>query len=190
MSKSITIALAALAALVLALPGAASAKTERAEKSVNVVLAGDNDANTIAVGVSADGRSYTIESSSPLEVGGNICTHPEGRENQLLCEAAPIAGFEVNGNGGDDTITLSATVPVPATLRGGPGEDRLSGGAGADKLVGGPGNDTLVGRGGDDSLFGGAGEDNLSGGPGADHLYGGAGTDLLNGGPGVNELVQ
>ena len=165
--------------------------TERPpEKSVNVVLAGDNLGNTISIGVSADGRQYTIESAAPLEVGGGICWHPEANEDSLLCEAAAIAGFEINANGGNDTITLAATVPVPATLRGGPGEDRLTGGAGNDKLVGGPGEDKLSGGGGNDSLFGGEGDDQLSGGAGDDRMLGGSGNDVLVGGPGVNEVVQ
>lgn len=181
--------LIAATALVGALAPTAQA-TERPEQSINVVLAGDNLANTISIGVSPDGRQYTIESATPLEVGGEICWHPEGDEDKLLCEAALIAGFEINGNGGDDTITLAATVPVPATLRGGPGDDHLSGGAGNDKLVGGPGDDTLTGRGGNDSLFGGSGDDTLIGGSGDDRLLGGAGLDTLLGGSGVNEMVQ
>ena len=189
--KKVSAIVAALAALLaLALPVAAGAKEARAEKSVIVVLAGDEAANTISVGVTPDGRGYTIESSAPLEVGGSICSHPSGREDQLLCEAAPVAGFEVNGNGGDDTIALGASVPIPATLRGGPGNDRLTGGAGADKLVGGAGNDALSGGAGNDSLFGGPGEDKLAGGAGDDNLVGGAGLDTLVGGAGTNQLVQ
>jgi Ca2+-binding RTX toxin-like protein len=179
----------AVAALVGVLAPLAHA-TERPERSINVVLAGDNLANSISIGMSADGRQYTIESASPLEVGGEICWHPESSEDDLLCEAAAISGFEINGNGGDDTLSLAATVPVPATLRGGPGDDRLTGGAGNDKLVGGPGADTLVGRGGNDSLFGGSEDDSLSGGPGDDRLFGGTGIDVLLGGSGVNEIVQ
>lgn len=182
--------LIAVAALVGVLAPVARATERVPEKSVNVILAGDNLANQISIGLSTDGRQYTIESAAPLEVGGEVCWHPDGNERGLLCEAAAIAGFEVNGNGGDDTIVLAPTVPVPATLRGGPGNDKLVGGAGNDKLVGGPGNDGLSGRGGDDSLFGGPGEDQLSGGPGNDKLYGGAGNDVLVGGPGINELVQ
>jgi Ca2+-binding RTX toxin-like protein len=164
--------------------------TERTEKSVNLVLAGDDLSNTISVAVTPDGRQYTIESAAPLAVGGELCRHPEGDESQLLCEATAIAGFEINGNGGDDTITLATNVPVPATLRGGPGEDKLTGGAGNDKLVGGPGNDKLTAGAGNDSLFGGSGEDQLSGGNGDDRLLGGSGMDLLLGGSGVNEVVQ
>lgn len=156
------------------------------ERSLTVLLAGGNEANLIKIGISADGRSYTIESDAPLEVGGTVCTHPEGSPNALACEATAIAGFEVNANGGDDAIVVGREVTVPVTLRGGPGDDRLIGGAGGDKLIGGVGDDFLVGRGGDDWLYGGGGDDHLFGGPGNDVLRGGDGMNVLFGGSGVN----
>jgi Ca2+-binding RTX toxin-like protein len=141
-----------------------------AEHSINLVLAGSPGEDKITIELSADGRSYEIESATPLEVGGTVCTHPEKLTTKLLCEAAPIAGFEINTGAGNDVVTLGKTVPVPATIRGGEGNDVLTGGAGADKLLGGPGNDTLIGRGGNDLLVGGPGEDILIGGPGQNIL--------------------
>jgi Ca2+-binding RTX toxin-like protein len=140
------------------------------EHSINLVLAGSPGEDRITIELSADGRTYEIESATPLEVGGTVCTHPEKLPTELLCEAAPIAGFEINTGAGNDTVTLGRTVPVPATIRGGEGDDVLTGGAGADKLIGGPGNDTLIGRGGNDLLIGGPGEDVLIGGPGQNTL--------------------
>ena len=168
-----------LAASVLAaslLSGSAGAVTRvqrvavAAEHSLNLVLAGSPGDDRITIELSADGRSYEIESATPLEVGSTVCAHPEKRAEALLCEAAPIAGFEVNTGAGDDTVTLGRTVPVPATVRGGEGNDVLTGGAGPDKLIGGPGDDELNGRGGDDVLIGGPGEDKLIGGPGQNVL--------------------
>jgi Ca2+-binding RTX toxin-like protein len=158
------------------------------ENAVNLVLAGSPGDDRITIEVSADGRYYEIESATALEVGGTICTHPGKRPEALLCEAAAIAGFEINTGVGDDTVTLGATVPIPATIRGGEGADVLTGGNGADKLIGGPGNDELVGRGGNDLLIGGAGNDTLVGGPGDDTLRGGLGQNSLVGGPGKNIL--
>jgi Ca2+-binding RTX toxin-like protein len=140
------------------------------ENSVNLVLAGTSGEDRITIELSEDGRSYEIASDAPLEVGGSVCTHPEKQADELLCEATTIAGFEVNTGAGDDVVVLGRTVPVPATIRGGDGDDVLIGGAGADKLVGGPGNDELVGRAGDDLLIGGAGNDRLMGGPGQNTL--------------------
>lgn len=141
-----------------------------AEHSVNLVLSGSPGEDRITIELSADGRSYEIVSASPLEVGGTVCTHPEKRAEELLCEAIPIAGFEINTGAGNDVVTLGRTVPVPATIRGGEGDDALTGGAGADKLIGGPGDDELIGRGGNDLLIGGSGLDKLNGGPGQNVL--------------------
>jgi Ca2+-binding RTX toxin-like protein len=138
--------------------------------SINLVLAGSPGEDRIAIELSTDGRSYEIESASPLEVGGTVCTHPEKVTTELLCEAIPIAGFEINTGAGNDDVTLGRTVPVPATIRGGEGDDVLTGGAAADKLIGGPGEDELVGRAGNDLLVGGPGIDRLVGGPGQNIL--------------------
>jgi Ca2+-binding RTX toxin-like protein len=183
MKRAILIAITALAAQVAAVGHAAA-------PPLTVLLAGGAEANTIVLTLSADGRSYVIDSVVPLDVGGSVCSHPEGRENELICEAASIGGFEVNAGAGDDSVTVAREVPVPVTLRGGPGQDRLAGGAGGDKLVGGSGDDVLVGRAGADSLFGGPGDDRLVGCSGNDLLRGGSGEDTLLGGSGQNEMMQ
>jgi Ca2+-binding RTX toxin-like protein len=172
----LVLAVLVLTAQVTAAAGAASPSLRRTgpnprvepltEPGLNLVLTGSPGDDRITVELSADGRYYEIESATPLEVGGTICTHPEKRAEALLCEATAIAGFEVNTGVGNDTVTLGRAVPVPATIRGGEGDDALTGGAGADKLNGGPGVDELVGRGGDDLLVGGPGYDTLVGGPG------------------------
>jgi hypothetical protein len=180
MKKAILIAMAMLAL------GAAPARA--AEESVNILLTGGPEANDIEVSLSPDGRTYSIVSVVPLEVGGEVCVHPEETATELACEAATIASFEVDAGGGDDRVVFAADVRVPVTLRGGPGNDRLVGGAGADKLIGGPGNDVLVGRAGRDLLYGGPGKDKLIGGPGDDVLRGGAGQDTLIPGSGHNQV--
>jgi Ca2+-binding RTX toxin-like protein len=158
------------------------------ERSLTVVLAAGPEAASIAISLSPDGRDYLINSSSALEVGGNVCSHPEGNSFELLCEAVPIAGFEVNAGPMDDSVIVSREVPTPVTLRGGAGNDKLIGGAGNDKLIGGPGNDILVGRGGDDWLYGGPGNDIVVGGSGDDVLHGGSGQNVMLGGSGHNEI--
>jgi len=186
-------ALLLAASIAAASAGATSTLAKRAiatpEPALNLVLTGTPGEDRITVELSADGRYYEVESATPLEVGGTICTHPEKRAEALLCEATAIAGFEINTGVGNDTVTLGHTVPVPATIRGGEGDDVLTGGAGADKLIGGPGDDELIGRGGDDLLIGGSGDDTLNGGSGDDVLHGGSGQNVLVGGSGKN-LVE
>jgi Ca2+-binding RTX toxin-like protein len=157
--------------------GGQSLAAARAGSGYTVVLAGGSGPNDLRIGLSADGRSYLIVSSTPLEVAGGPCTHPPGAEAELSCEAAAVAGFVFNGGAGDDVVAVSPAVPIPVTLQGGPGNDKLVGGAGSDKLVGGSGNDRLIGRAGNDWLYGGSGEDVLLGGPGRDTCIGGPGRD-------------
>jgi Ca2+-binding RTX toxin-like protein len=184
MKKAIVTLLAALAALAPAHSLAAGPPT------YNVVLAGGEEANVIHIWLTPDGRQYVIDSVVPLEVGGTVCANPEGRTNELVCDAPSIAGFEVNAGGGEDEVSVAKQVSIPVTMRGGPGNDTLIGGSGPDKLVGGSGDDTLVGGSGDDVLYGGSGADRLIGGPGNDVLNGGPGVDILVGGPGNDVLKQ
>ena len=177
MKRLCLLLLAALATAAIVAVSAAAAhvptsKTAYAatEHSINLVLAGSPGEDRITIELTPDGRSYEIASATPLEVGGTVCTHPEKQAEALLCEAIPIAGFEINTGAGNDVVTLGRTVPVPATIRGGEGDDVLTGGAGADKLIGGPGDDELVGRGGNDLLVGGSGIDSLNGGSGQNVL--------------------
>lgn len=174
--------------LILVLVACFAAPAAGAQASVTILLSAGPGDDVFDVKLSQDGRTYLIDSLSPLEAGGGICTHEEGSVHELTCEAKAIGGFEADGGAGDDSVIISPKILVPATLRGGPGEDRLRSGGGADKLLGGPGHDYLSGEAGNDWLFGGAGEDWLWGGPGEDRLVGGSGPDYLNGGSGNDEV--
>ncbi|HEX2096754.1 MAG TPA: hypothetical protein VHF50_05235 [Solirubrobacterales bacterium] len=183
MKKALLI-LAALVAVLAVLPATPAAG------AYNVLLAGGPEGNRIHIFLTPDGRKYVIESVVPLEVGGEVCVHPEGHENELVCDAPQIASFEVNSGAGEDIVSVTPTVPVPVTMRGGPHRDLLIGGGGADKLIGGSDNDRLIGGAEGDALFGGQGADFLSGGGGADLLIGGPDKDLLRGGPGRDAEIQ
>jgi hypothetical protein len=185
MKKTIVIMLAALAACSAS---AAGAETPPEPSSYTIVLAGGATQNTMRIWLTPDGYSYVIDSAAPLEVGGTVCQNPPENPNELICKAPLVAGFEVNAGPREDTISVTPTVQVPVTIRGGAGNDLLLGGSGSDRLIGGPGSDRLGGRGGDDQIFGGPGGDILRGGPGDDALHGGPGNDLLHGGSGENVL--
>jgi hypothetical protein len=180
---------AILTAMVVLVAWAATS-AHAAEPKLTVLLAGGVEESAIAIALSPDGRSYVIDSLAPLEVGSDVCWHPEAMETELICAASSIGGFEVNAGGGNDTVTVAREIPIPVTLRGGPGQDRLVGGGADDRLVGGSGDDTLIGRAGNDSLFGGSGNDRLLGGSGDDQLHGDSGADTLLGGSGSNQLLS
>lgn len=184
MKRTILIALALLAAVPAGLARGAE------PGPVTLLISGGNGNSGLHVSLTTDGREYLIVSTDPLEVGGSLCSHPsEEVPNELLCKAPAIAGFEVNAGGGSDSVFFTSDIPVPVTIRGGAGADRLYGGGASDKIIGGPDNDLLVGRRGDDWIFGGPGPDRIIGGPGNDQLRGGPDKDKLVGGPGQNELL-
>jgi Ca2+-binding RTX toxin-like protein len=181
MKRALLIAITVLVAI--------AATPAHAAERFNVLFTGGAENNMLDIRPSLDGRAYIVNSMVPLEVGGSVCTHIEGRENSLSCEAVAIAGFEVNSGPGDDSVVISPKIAIPVTLRGGPGDDRLRAASGADKLIGGSGDDYLQGGGGDDLLVGGEGDDWIWGQGGNDRLVGGSGDDLLLGGPGANTVV-
>jgi Ca2+-binding RTX toxin-like protein len=175
--------------IMLAILAAQTAPIAHAETTYTVVLAGGAVQNSIRIWLSPDGRNYVIDSAVPLEVGGAICENTPGMTGELTCKAPLVAGFEVNGGEGDDTVSVSSAIELPVTMRGGPGNDTLVGGSGPDKLIGGEGNDKLAGRGGSDVIYGGPGNDELLGGSGNDVLRGGS-TDIMDGGSGRNTLIR
>src|SRR3954464_6936909 len=174
MKKSLLIALTLLAALPV-LP--AHAETG----PLTLLIAGNKENNAFSIILSPDGREYRISSTLELETGGDICSHPEEIPTELACKATAIAGFEVNAGSGNDTVIFSSDIPIPVTIRGGQGKDRLIGGGASDKIIGGPDDDILVGRRGDDWILG---------GPGQDRLEGDRGNDQLDGGPGPDQLIR
>jgi hypothetical protein len=158
----------------------ARASSSPTAHAYTLLLVGGPGPTDINISLSADGRTYAISANGPLEVGVPACANPPANLDELICQAPSIGAFEVNGGNGGDTEIVGRTVKVPATLRGGSGND---------VLVAGGGNDTLIGRAGDDTLIAGPGNDRLYGGPGNDRLKAGSGNDLLNGGPGYDICV-
>ncbi|HEY2411086.1 MAG TPA: hypothetical protein VGI40_02525, partial [Pirellulaceae bacterium] len=86
--------------------------------------------------------------------------------------------------GGNDSVTLTGAVPIPAVVDAGAGDDTVDG-SGLTSLtnslraLGGAGNDTLAGGPANDTLDGGDGNDTITGGPGADQMTGGSGSDTF-----------
>ena len=100
--------------------------------------------------------------------------------------------FQVNGLGGDDSVTANDGVGAATLLSvdGGTGVDTVNGSDGPDLILGGEGNDVLGGGGGDDRVVGDRGSDTLNGGAGDDTLVwnNGDGTDVVNGDGGRDDV--
>jgi Ca2+-binding RTX toxin-like protein len=75
---------------------------------------------------------------------------------------------------GDDHLTISSQVKVPAVIHGGPGADHLNSGGAPAALLGDQGDDHLLGGAGRTILIGGGGRDVLTAGAGGDVLLGGS----------------
>ena len=86
---------------------------------------------------------------------------------------APTGQIFVFAQGGNDSVTVDATVASPTQIYGGDGNDSLSAGGGSAILFGGAGSDHLSGGGGRSILIGGAGADQLAAFSGEDILIGG-----------------
>jgi len=100
--------------------------------------------------------------------------------------------FEVNGLGGDDSVTANNGVGAATllTVDGGAGADTVNGSEGADLILGGEANDVLSGGGGDDRIVGDRGNDTMNGGAGDDTLVwnNGDNTDVANGDAGRDDV--
>jgi Ca2+-binding RTX toxin-like protein len=100
--------------------------------------------------------------------------------------------FQVNGLGGDDSLTSVDGVGARTLLAvdGGAGADVIKGSDGPDLIVGGEGNDTLDGGAGDDRIVGDRGSDTMNGDAGDDTLVwnNGDGSDVLNGDDGRDDV--
>ncbi len=95
----------------------------------------------------------------------------------------------IYGQQGNDQITISAALLLPAVIFGGQGNDVIVGGGGNDQIEGEDGNDTINGGAGDDTLCGDNGRDVIVGGLGNDTLFGEAGNDVLAGSLGDDVLL-
>ena len=100
--------------------------------------------------------------------------------------------FQVNGLGGDDSVTANDGVGASTLLSvdGGAGADTVNGSDGPDLILGGEGNDILSGGGGDDRIVGDRGNDTMNGGTGDDTLVwnNGDDTDVANGDAGRDDV--
>jgi Ca2+-binding RTX toxin-like protein len=165
-----------------------------------LAVVGDADPNDITVAAAVGGELQVTNNGAAVPIQSAV--------TPTLDNTLAVAVF---GKGGDDTLTIDASLGgVAAALYGGDGndiltaqhygytllsgdagDDVLQGGGGYDLLLGGDGNDSLNGGGGSDALFGGAGNDTLDGG-GADGrrdlLVGGRGTDTFSRHAGENDL--
>ena len=172
-------------------------------KGADVMIGGDgNDTLVWNNGdgsdfIDGDAGSDTTEVNGSPTLGDTFTLEPNaGRINFQRTNLVPFTldasteRFQVNGLGGDDSISASDGVGALALLSvdSGAGNDTVTGSDGPDLILGGEGNDVLDGQGGDDRIVGDRGSDTMNGGTGDDTLVwnNGDGSDIINGDPPPN----
>jgi hypothetical protein len=117
----------------------------------------------------------TLPSSAP---GVNLNAQEDGASPDIDVEAPGTRDFEVDAEGGDDSVTGMGGPGFAGPLRtgfvfaeGGTGNDFLQSGPRGAALGGDEGRDILVGSPHEDLLEGGSGRDKMFGGHGSDRMY-------------------
>ncbi len=123
--------------------------------------------NTLyVIGTDHDDKVTINQAGSAYRVHADFLTTGSFRD-------VPIAGISrivVQVCGGNDHVTISGGISLPALIDGGDGDDKLNGGNGPNIILGGRGND---------QINGGSARDILIGGTGADRLVGNGDEDIL-----------
>jgi Thrombospondin type 3 repeat/RTX calcium-binding nonapeptide repeat (4 copies) len=169
---AITAALA-LAAMAALMPASASGHSlVRPGGSVVSYLSADaTSLNTLRVGVSGNRiefRDETVDggmdpgSCTPGDIGAG------GYIVSTYCQLSGVKRVRIDLGEREDSATVS--LPIAATILGGPGADNLASGDANDELSGGEGNDLVSGGGGNDVMAGDQGLDTLTGGAGSDEI--------------------
>jgi Ca2+-binding RTX toxin-like protein len=170
---------------------------------------GDDSGNTIAVTVSQNDDTFTLDGTTYTDVAFILVNSGNGNDavSLISVDGSGMIGAAVNGQGGDDSITVN----FDAAVSGGDGNDSIylsdsyrgeaHGGAGDDKIyisgdcvdaviMGDDGNDlidcsnnncgvTVHGGEGDDTIYGSAYCDTIYGDGGTNQLIGNGGNDTF-----------
>jgi Ca2+-binding RTX toxin-like protein len=201
--KSLKLLLAVAAFAVLALPAVASAATISYDSSGALNYQADSGERNY-FGFYKEGSRLAVSDSgaSSINYPAGVC-EPGWVSYVVVCDMPTAIKASLDdqndiadgskeitipqtfdGGAGPDTLRHDAFAPNSITLRGGPGDDKVTGGAGPDVLEGGDGVDELTGRDSADQIYAGPGNDKLLG----DAVNVDRAADVLDGGDGVDTI--
>ena len=133
--------------------------------ALDITTAAYNEGTQLVINGSAKNDNINVTRTD----AGLLITNTGGWNTLITGDYKSI---RVNGNAGNDTITIDASVNTNTVLHGNAGNDSLTGGNGNDQLFGEAGNDTLNGRGGNDTFVTlGGGKDIVNGNDGYDSFW-------------------
>lgn len=162
-----------------------------------LIVNGSGVANNFVVGKNASDQLVVSESGKSVTVGPNfnrvVVNGNNGDDTITVGDLQDVSAVQVEifgGNGNDLITAVGALIGnVRLSLNGDAGNDTVIGSEDADTITGGIGNDTLQGGGGNDTIIAGDGNDNVFGQAGDDSLQGNAGDDSLRGNDG-NDIAD
>jgi serralysin len=157
------------------------------QSNVNGALANGNNGNDTFVIGTAAGITFTNNAKIVGGQGNDTFTIGAGAVGNVVTLTSGL----INGQDGDDTITISAigdmTFGGGATIYGGQGSDIITQADTSNSIVSGDlGADNITTGGGRDTVFGGEGNDRIAAGNRADSISGGSGTDTFVQGVGTS----
>lgn len=128
--------------------------------------------------------------------------------NNFYLFNSPIHAISLEGQNGNDIISIANLTGVAASVLGGDGDDTITGSTNDEMIDGGEGNDTINVSGGSNTIdgsegndrivvqgngnndvSGGDGDDTIATGSGSDTVYGNEGNDQINTGDG-NDFID
>ncbi|GIW79572.1 MAG: hypothetical protein KatS3mg105_1379 [Gemmatales bacterium] len=134
---------------------------------------------TLAAGVlTVNGGANNDRINLVLDQAANQIVVQDSFQEVARFNSGAVTTIVLNGNAGNDILTIAKEIMQAATINGG---------AGKDVIISGGGNTTLNGDGGNDTLISGPGTNTLNGGAGADRIYDVKLTDTVV--PDVNDQV-
>ncbi len=163
----------------------------------SLIVNGSGSANSFTIGQSVDRLLTVTEAGKSVTVGPTfilaIVNGNNGNDTLSIGDVSkvPAIVIEVHGGAGNDFIggTGSPIGRVRLLMDGGDGNDTIRGTLGDDTITGGLGNDNLKGSNGNDTISAADGDDFVDGEAGNDSIDGGSGVDLLRGGVGNDTLL-
>ena len=150
-------------------------------KDDGISVGGQGGADTLEIDGDATLNSYFAggkgdDTFTVTALGGKNNTVVGGSEDDTITVTAAGTSLFVNGQKGEDTISLT-TPSALTTVRGGSEDDSITNANVAIKIFGDNGADTIVDGTAASTIEGGGGADTISAGLGADVITGGLGKD-------------
>lgn len=122
----------------------------------------------------------------------NVTINGNALANTISVGAANVTSLKINGNAGNDILTLTKNTSTKwssVVIHGNDGNDTITGSSDIEAIFGDNHNDSIKAGSGNDYIDGGAGNDTLYGEAGNDSMQVGSGINYADGGDGNDKIL-